>query len=393
MSSVVAFEVAKDELTSAVSWVARSLPNKPSLPVLRGMVIEATGGQLTICGYDFEVFTHVTVNANVTAEGRVAIAGKLMAEICANLPGDEISFQASDSTVIVESLNSRFELPTLAVEDYPALPDFPEVIGTINASTFVDSVGQVASAATRDDNLPMLTGVNMTIEGKQITLAATDRFRLAVRKLEWDPQDENINGSLLIPAAKLQEFTRVVDSGLDSEVTICAGKDGALDKAGLFGVQANSRRTTTKMLDTSFPKTESLLPANYTTVVRLNISQLQAAIRRVSLVGGRNGAIRFDFEDGVLRLSSDSHETGSSVETIDAELKGAPLKTAFNSVYLKDGLSTMDASEVILGFTESTRPAVMIPGDQDLPEPVEEGKFAAFDTDFIYLLMPVRLNN
>ncbi|MDO4909130.1 MAG: DNA polymerase III subunit beta [Corynebacterium sp.] len=393
MASEVAFEVAKDELTSAVSWVARSLPNKPSLPVLRGMVIEASGGQLSICGYDFEVFTHVTVNANVTAEGTVAIAGKLMAEICANLPGDEISFKATDSTVVVESLNSRFELPTLSVDDYPALPDFPEVIGTINASTFVDSVGQVAPAATRDDNLPMLTGVNMTIKGKEITLAATDRFRLAVRKLEWNPKNPEIEGNLLIPAAKLQEFTRIVDSGLDAEITLCAGSNGEIDKAGLFGVQANNRRSTTKMLDTNFPKTESLLPPTYTTVVRLTISQLQAAIRRVSLVGGRNGAVRFDCENGVLSLSTDSHEAGSSVETIDAQLEGLPIKTAFNSVYFKDGLSTMDSDSVILGFTESTRPAVMIPGDQDLPSPDADGNFDHFDSDFIYLLMPVRLTS
>ncbi|WKK60606.1 DNA polymerase III subunit beta [Corynebacterium sp. P3-F1] len=388
----VSFRVHKDDLSDAVAWVARNLPTKNTQPVLRAVVITADDNGLELAGFDYEVSTRVRVSAEVSEPGRVAVAGKLMADIVSNMPAKPVEVLVDNSRLLLQGGSARFELPLMPLDDYPQLPTLPEVTGTLDTSTFVNAVTQVASAAGRDDTLPMLTGVHMEISGNQVKLAATDRFRLALRSLEWEPVSGNVEAKLLIPAKTLLDNARTLDTHLEEPVEIAVGNDENVGGDGLFGLHSGNRETTTRMLDAEFPNIAPLLPKTHTSMASVEIAPLVEAIRRVSLVADRNAQLRMHFQQGEVTLYASGADSGEASESLQCAFTGADeLLIAFNSGYLRDGLSVIPTNRVVFGFTEASRPAIMIPEPDEMPEAGADGTFQTPATDFTYLLMPVRL--
>lgn len=388
----VSFRVHKDDLSDAVAWVARNLPTKNTQPVLRAVVITADDNGLELAGFDYEVSTRVRVSAEVSEPGRVAVAGKLMADIVSNMPAKPVEVSVDNSRLLLQGGSARFELPLMPLDDYPQLPTLPEVTGTLDTSTFVNAVTQVASAAGRDDTLPMLTGVHMEISGNQVKLAATDRFRLALRSLEWEPVSGNVEAKLLIPAKTLLDNARTLDTHLEEPVEIAVGNDENVGGDGLFGLHSGNRETTTRMLDAEFPNIAPLLPKTHTSMASVEIAPLVEAIRRVSLVADRNAQLRMHFQQGEVTLYASGADSGEASESLQCAFTGADeLLIAFNSGYLRDGLSVIPTNRVVFGFTEASRPAIMIPEPDEMPEAGADGTFETPATDFTYLLMPVRL--
>ena len=155
--------------------------------------------------------------------------------------------------------SARFSLPTMAVEDYPSLPALPEETGVISADLFTQAIGQVAIAAGRDDTLPMLTGIRVEISGESVVLAATDRFRLAVRELVWSTVSPDLEAAVLVPAKTLAEVAKAGTSG--SDVHLALGKAPASAK-GLLGIRSGGKRSTTRLLDAEFPNSVSCFQLN-----------------------------------------------------------------------------------------------------------------------------------
>lgn len=389
----VSFRVHKDDLTDAVAWVARNLPTKNTQPVLRAVVITADDNGLEFAGFDYEVSTRVRIGAEVDQPGRVAVAGKLMADIVSNMPAKPVEVSVvDDKRLLLQGGSARFELPLMPLDDYPQLPKLPEVTGRISTSTFVDAITQVASAAGRDDTLPMLTGVHMEVSGNRVQLAATDRFRLALRSLEWDPIAPSVEAKLLIPAKTLLDNARTLDTHLEEPVEIAVGTGENIGGEGLFGLHSANRETTTRLLDADFPNIQPLLPKTHTSMASVKIAPLVEAIRRVSLVADRNAQLRMHFKQGELTLFASGAESGEASESLECAFTGDDdLLIAFNSGYLRDGLSVIPTDRVVFGFTEASRPAIMIPQPEELPEANPDGTFDTPETNFTYLLMPVRL--
>ena len=202
------FQVERDVLADAVAWAARTLPTRPSMPVLAGLVLEASDNSVTLSSFDYEVSSKVTVAADVQTPGTSLVSGRLLADITRSLPGAPVQLSNEGTRVVITCGRSSFTLPTLPVEDYPSLPAMPDSSGDISAALFAAAVAQVAIAAGRDDTLPTLTGIRMEIEGGNIVLAATDRYRLAVREFSWNPKNSSISVNALIPARTLADTAK-----------------------------------------------------------------------------------------------------------------------------------------------------------------------------------------
>lgn len=388
----VSFRVAKDDFSNAVAWVARNLPSKVTQPVLRAMLITADDDGLEISGFDYEVSTRVRIPAEVHENGQIAVAGKLLSDIVGSLPNKPIELGLQGNTVQFSCGSSRFELPLIPLDDYPQLPTLPEVTGTINPQLFVEAVNQVAAAAGRDDTLPMLTGVHIEINGEDVQMTATDRFRLAMRTLTWEPAEPQVQAKLLVPAKTLLDNARTLDPHLNVPVEIAVGAGEGIAKDGLFGLHAETRETTTRMLDADFPNVAPLLPKSHTSMASIEIAPLQEALRRVKLLTDRNAQIRMQFSEGEVVLSAGGSDNGHGEESLPCAFTGRDeLIIAFNPDFLKDGLSVINTDRVVFGFTEPSRPAIMIPEPEELPEADADGNFPSPKTPFTYLLMPVRL--
>ncbi|RJO77002.1 DNA polymerase III subunit beta [Nocardia panacis] len=382
------FRVAREDFAESVAWVARSLPSRPPVPVLGGVLLAADESGLTVSGFDYEVSAQMRVAAEVGGPGQVLVSGRLLADITKALSNKPVDVSVDGTRVLIQCGSAKFSLPTMPVEDYPQLPEVPEQTGAVGVEVFAEAVGQVAVAAGRDDTLPMLTGIRVEIEGSKVVLAATDRFRLAVRHIEWQPTRSDIETSVLIPARTLSESAKTLGPS-DAPVQLSLGTGAGAD--GLLGIVNAGRRTTTRLLDAEFPKFRQLLPKEHTSIATLAVSALTEAIKRVALVAERGAQVRLEFSGEGLLLSAGGDDAGRAEEWLEVDFRGEPLTIAFNPGYLVDGLSALRSDRVTFGFTTPSRPAVLLPAAEEEPQPLDSGAFAALSSDYIYLLMPVRL--
>lgn len=365
--------IERDVLADAVAWAARTLPSRPSLPVLAGVMMTAEGSTLTLSSFDYEVSARVEVEAVVDEPGTALVSGRLLTDIAKSLPQKPVIINAEGSRVSITCERSSFTLPTLPLEDYPQIPELPQSSGTIDADVFAVAVGQVAIAAGRDDTLPTLTGIRMEFDGSTITLAATDRYRLAVREFTWKPSSPSLDVAALVPARNLSETAKSLAAG--DLVTIALGSQGER----LIGFEGNSRRTTSRLLDGEFPKYRSLLPTESSSIADVETAALIDAVKRVALVAERNTPVRLAFGAGEVSLRAGAGDDAQATEALECSIEGDDIEIAFNPGYLLDGLAACGAQTARFSFTQATRPAVLT-GQGD--GAVEE---------YRYLLMPVRL--
>ena len=376
------FHVERDVLADAVAWTARSLPARPAAPVLAGLLLRAGDGGLSVSGFDYEVSARAVADANVEEEGSALVSGKLLADIARSLPNRPVEMSTEGTKVLLTCGTSRFTLQTMPVDDYPALPQMPGASGTIAGSTFAAAVAQVAVAAGKDDTLPFLTGVRIEINGDTLKLAATDRYRLAVREILWKPEIEQAEAVALVPAKTLHDIAKSLTSGDWVTIALSGGEDGKPGE-GLIGFEAGGRRTTTRLLEGEFIKYNAIFPAEYTGAAVVETAPLIEAVKRVALVAERNTPVRLSFSTGQVTLEAGSGDEAQASESMDAAFDEEDISLAFNPGYLLEGLGAIDAPYAQLSYTTSTKPAVFT-GRPALD--------AEHDPAYRYLIMPIRLS-
>src|SRR5665811_2331792 len=328
------FRVDRDVLAEAVTWTARSLPTRPPVPVLAGVRIEADEtGVVQLSSFDYEVSARSEIAADVAEKGTVLVSGRLLAEISRALPAKPVEVAADGTKVTVTCGASRFSLLTMPVEDYPALPAMPDVIGMVAGDTLTEAVGQVTVAASRDDTLPLLTGVRMEIEGERISLLATDRYRLALRELTWKPGAPDISAIALVRAKTLAETAKALGSG---EVQLALSSGQGVD---LIGFSAGGLVTTSLLMDGEYPQVRRLFPETSAITAVVSTTELIEATRRVALVAERNAAVRLAFSEGEVVLDAGHSDDAQASEAIEATVEGGEITVAFNPGFLLDGLS------------------------------------------------------
>ncbi|MCB2412660.1 DNA polymerase III subunit beta [Demequina sp. TTPB684] len=371
------FSVDRDVLNDAVAWTARAVPHRPPVPVLAGVLIEADGaGTVKLSSFDYEVSARGEFAADVEDGGAVLVSGRLLREISNALPHKPVKFELEGSKVSVTCGASRFSLATMPVDQYPALPTMPDTSGTVDGAALLAAAQQVQSAASRDETLPILTGVRMEIEGERISLLATDRYRLALRELTWKPGSPDISAIALVRAKTLTDTAKSLGTG---EVQLALSSGQGVD---LIGFSAGGLVTTSLLMDGEYPQVRRLFPDSSAITAIVSTTELIEATRRVALVAERNAAVRLAFSEGEVVLDAGHSDDAQASEAIEATVEGGDITVAFNPTYLLDGLSALGAPYVRLGFTQDTKPVDFVGLDKP------GGTVAS---EFRYLLVPIRI--
>ena len=380
------FRVDRDVFAEAVAWAARSLPTRPPLPVLAGLLVDAHDGGLTLSSFDYEVSARVDIPADVAEPGTTLVSGRLLADITKSLPQQtiEVVTEDGDRKAQLTCGSSRFSLQTLPREDYPSLPAMPDSAGSLPGDVFAAAVAQVAVAVGRDDTLPVLTGIRVEFEGDRLVLAATDRYRLAVRELSWTPGRTDLSTVALVQGRSLAETARALADADSVTIALTGGVAGE----GLIGFEGaaggESRRTTNRLLDGEFPKYRSLLPSESTSTAVIDSASFLETVKRIALVADRNTPVRLSFDDGQVVVEAGTGDEAQAVETLTCSYSGEPLTIAFNPQFLQDGIAALGADYTEISFTTSTKPAVIAGrGEEGVPS----------DGSYRYLIMPVRLSS
>jgi DNA polymerase III subunit beta len=373
------FRVERDALADAVAWTAKSLPSRPSVPVLAGVMLRVSEGRLQVSGFDYEVSSQVTVDIQGDADGAALVSGRLLAEITKALPAKPVDIAAVGAHLELVCGSARFTLPTMPVEDYPTLPAMPASAGTVDAAAFAAAVAQVAVAAGRDETLPMMTGVRIELNGTTLAMLATDRYRLALREMEWNPQDRDISLNALVPARTLNDTAKTLGP-LGGEVTLALAHGGAGE--GMIGFSADTRRTTSRLLDgANYPPVRSLFPASNNAQAQVTVASLVEVVRRVALVAERTTPVLLSFGPDGLVVEAGGSEEARASEAMEATFTGEPLTVGFNPQYLVDGLQNLASPNAVLSFVDAYKPAVITPAGDD----------GEIIPGYRYLIMPIRV--
>src|SRR5689334_12035014 len=252
------FRVERGALADAVTWAARSVPSRPTMPVLAGLLLTITGEKMSVSGFDLEASNEVELDVSAGEDGQALVSGRLLADITKALPPHPVDVTLDGARLAIVCGAVRFTLPTMPVEDYPRLPPMPSTAGTVASADFATAVGQVAIAAGRDDTLPMLTGVRLEIDGARLTLAATDRYRLAVRELDWNPEDPSAEAvQVLVPARTLNDAAKSLAGSTSLTIALAGTSASGGSGEGIIGFTGSTNgrasRATTRLLDATFP--------------------------------------------------------------------------------------------------------------------------------------------
>jgi len=344
------FIVERDTLAEAVAWVARSLPSRPVLPILSGLMLEASSGSLILSCFDYEVSARIQVDAEVAEPGTALVPGRLLAEITRSLPPFPVEVDHEKDDVTVTCGPASFTLVTLPVREYPRLPELPRLAGTVDGGVLATAIGQVAPAASRDDTLPVITGVNLEVDGDTIRLVATDRYRLAIREFGWNPVQPVSRATLLVPAKTLSDAARMMMPGTPVRVMMrgeqVAGSRAADASAGdslraadaMIGFESGGRRLTTRLIAGEYIKYMSRFPDDFGSRGDMPAIPLAEAVKRVALVAERGSSVRLSFGHGKVTIEAGTEGQARARETVDADFAGEETAIAFSPHYLMDGL-------------------------------------------------------
>jgi len=409
------FLVEHDVLADAVAWVARALPSRPVVPVLAGLRLEAGDG-LTLSCFDYELAATARVAADVAEPGTALVPGRLLAEITRSLPGQPAEFTADGDVVSLTCGSAEFALVSLPLADYPELPPTPPVAGTIDGGELAAAVAQVLPAASRDDTLPMLTAICLDIDGESITLAATDRYRLAVRELRWEPARPGLRAIALVPARTLADAARTMVPGEPVPVAFTPPGEPASGRdphpvEGMISFECRGRRLTGRLIGGEFIRYRSRFPDGYGCRAELPSGPFIEAVRRVSLVADRASPVRLTFGRDQVVVEAQTEGRARAAEAVTASFEGDEPTIAFNPHYLLDGLTAAAAgasqarppsgpddesapaaaAAIRLEFTSPARPALItLAGGGGEPAGAGEAGGAGDAAPFRYLVVPLR---
>jgi DNA polymerase-3 subunit beta len=346
------------------------------MTALLGIVIDAQK-DVTLSASDLETSAKSSFTAEIKEPGRVLVPGRLLTEISKALPNKTVTFQLDGTRVLVTAGSAKFTLPTLPLNEYPNLPNLPETSGTIASELFATAVNQVAVAAGRDDSLPTLTGIHIDITKETITLAATDRYRLAVREINWTPNDPELTTTALLRARTLADAARTIANTKSVSIAIAPTSNNER----LVGFASEAKTMTSRQLDGSFPPYRHLLPSETSANAVIEVAKLLDSVRRVALVTDKTVPLRLKFNNNTLQLEAGAGDEAQATEELEIIYTGEAIDIAFNPTFLTDGLSALGTAYVNIAFTGSNKPAMLT--GKSKPD-------SGTDTSFRYLLMPMR---
>jgi DNA polymerase-3 subunit beta len=357
----------RDELADRLGIVARGLSARSSVQILSGILLRGGSEGVELAATDMELSVRTSLQANVEGDGAVVVPGRLLVELARLLPNADVELEhrAEESVLHVTSGSAEYRLRTYAVEDFPRLPDVAAAqLHSIETKPLLETIARVGRAASRDESRPVLTGILVRFEQGKLVMAATDSYRLAVKETELAGDLPEIEA--IIPARALDELRRIAAGSETMEM-------GMLDNHAVFGV--NGVWLTTRRIDGQFPNYTQLVPETFEHEVRMAREELLDVVRRTAVMAQRNSPLRLRFAEGELTISAQTQDVGESRETLPAAFGGEPLEIGFNAEFLRDGIESIGGDEIVLKLINPLRP----------------GLIQGADSDFWYLIMPIRL--
>ncbi len=360
--------IAKPELVAALSRVIHATASRSSVPSLSGILISCDGGVITFFASDLETSIKTQVEGIIQEPGTVAVPGRIFNDIVRALPESAITLTLKGEQLAITAAQSQFTIHTLNSGDFVRFPEISqEQTLTLSGSLLSSLVKKVSRAVSKDETRAVLTGIYVQAEGSEVKMVATDSYRLA---LVTQPLNEPVAVpfTALIPGKAFEEVIKMLGS---EEVTIALSQNQVL-----FSFAAT--QFVTRKIEGNYPNYQQLLPKEWQVQATITQAEFLDAVKRVSLLAISNAALKFSLsvEDQSLSLSAHSQDLGSAEEQVMVKAEGTSQEIAINHSFLLDGLSVIESEFVQIEVQDAMKPGII----------------RAPEENFVYLMMPVRLN-
>lgn len=363
------FNINQAELQNGLAIVVKGSSTRTTLPVLAGVHVTASDGNILLETSDLTMSIRVSLPALVEEPGETVVPAKLFLEIVKNLPDMSVRLEASDSSATVFCNNTTFSLKTLNAMEFPG---FPEIEADQQAefpfSKFSSMVRSTAKVVSHDETRIVLTGALISLTGTTLKMVATDSYRLAVAETELASQapedfEAVISGSFLQDIAALPQSDQPISLGINENQII---------------VQYQDTTFINRRIEGAFPNYKQLITDGYQTRATLSTQALIDAVRRVSLLSNKVSPVQVhvDPDASTVTLMTNSQDIGQAQETLLCEVEGEAVDIAFNYTFMLDGLHSLNSDVVYLDLFGGMKPGILRAAEGD---------------NFLYLIMPVRV--
>jgi len=354
----------QENLNRGLGIVGRAVATRSTLPITNNVLLATDQSRLKLVATNLEMATTYWLGAKVEEEGAITVPARLLIEFVNSLPSEKIDISLFPKTKTLELRCARFEA-RISGTDAKDFPPIPKVEGGINTKVEVDAlhqgINQVVFAAATEESRPVLTGIDAQFDGKLLTLAAADGFRLAVFKLSVATAAGQ-KTEVIIPARTLAELSRLAAEQEEAvEITVNPEKSQALFR--LKNVELVSQ-----LVQGTFPQYSQLIPQKYTSRAVVDVASFLRATKTAAIFArDGSGIVRLQIASGgktaagKITVSARSEEIGDDVGEIDATVEGEEAKTAFNGKYLTEVLSVLREPKVALETTNPSSPGVLRP--------------------------------
>ena len=365
--------ILQSNFSKALNQISRVVGNRTTLPVLSNVLIAAEKGGIKISATDLEVGIVTQTIGKIEEEGSITLPARLLVDFVSNNKDQSVEITTVGNVATLKSERFEAVINGISAEEFPTVPETDTLpFVSVDKDIFVSSLKKIVIAPALDETRPVLAGIYFNFEGKNLTIAATDSYRLAEKKLKL--AKEVASKKIIIPTRTMNEVLRIANGlGGAKEVVLYVSENQVTFKAG-------DAKVVSRLIEGAFPNYQQIIPSSSAITIKTDLAELLASVKMLALFAkdSANNNIHFAVKDGKLTISSSASQAGNAKSVIKAEITGDGLEIAFNARYVLDILAVLPQGSLTLEFTDGSS-AGMIKNEKE--------------SDFVYIIMPLKLES
>lgn len=360
----------KSKLIEGMNIVMKAIPGKTTMMILECVVIEVKDNQIKLIANDLQLGIETLIDGEIKQEGSVAVGAKVFFEIIRKLPSDNVSITVDeDYHMNISCGKAKFNIMAKATDEFPYLPNIVKD-KNVNISQFTlkDIIRQTVFSISDNENAKVMTGELFEIHDSELKVVSLDGHRISIRKVKLNQSYDDV--SVIIPGKTLIEISKIINGGMDDEVSIFF-----TDKHVLF--EFEDTIVLSRLIEGEYYKIDKMLSTYYETKVTVNKREMLECIDRSTLLLKESDKkpVIIDVQDDYMKFAMNS-AIGSMDEDIDASKEGKDILIGFNPRFLMDALRVIDEDEITMYMINPKAPCFI--RDQE--------------ETYIYLILPVNFN-
>jgi DNA polymerase-3 subunit beta len=359
----------QENLKSGLLVVGRIISSSHTLPILNNLLLKIENGLLKVSSTNLEIAITNNIRCKVEEDGALTVASKTLIDLVNNLPNKNITLYSKEGQLFIETENYHTNIKTLPAEEFPLIPEVEgKNVLKLDAQIFRGVLDQVVFAASTNQTQPEISGVLFAWEKNSLRVAATDRYRLAERRMDV-LQNNNEGQEVIIPQKTCLELSKIIGNQKGTLEMQFSGTQVSAD--------FNEAHVISRLVDGQYPDYRQIIPTSFTTTAATEKTPLVNALRAVAIFGQNSNSVNvvFSEEKQQIVLTAESSDLGKSSVELPAKIDGAGGSLLLNHHYLLDCLGGIDSPNVVIKMIDDNSPSLVVPEDKN---------------DYIYLVMPIK---